>query len=96
MPEFDLPGHNMSVVKLYPSMRDPEDQSREVSVQGYFENTLNPAMPDTTSILEKVIDDLCRVFPGNYIHLGADEIAPEAWSKSPKIDALKTKHNLKK
>ena len=95
MPEFDLPGHNMSVVKLYPSMRDPEDQSREVSVQGYFENTLNPAMPDTTSILEKVIDDLCRVFPGKYIHLGADEIAPEAWSKSPKIDALKTKHNLK-
>ena len=95
MPEFDLPGHNMSVVKLYPSMRDPEDQSREVSVQGYSENTLNPAMPDTTSILEKVIDDLCRVFPGKYIHLGADEIAPEAWSKSPKINALKTKHNLK-
>jgi hexosaminidase len=52
-------------------------------------------MPDTSSIVENVIDDLCRVFPGEYIHLGADEIAPEAWSKSPKIDALKTKHNLK-
>ena len=95
MPEFDLPGHNMSLVKLYPSMRDPEDQSFEVSVQGYSENTLNPAMPDTSSIVENVIDDLCRVFPGEYIHFGADEIAPEAWSKSPKIDALKTKHNLK-
>ena len=94
MPEFDLPGHNMSLVKLYPSMRDPEDKSYEVSVQGYTENTVNPAMPDTFSILEKVIDDLCKVFPGEYIHLGADEIAPDAWSKSPAIDSLKSKHNL--
>ena len=51
-------------------------------------------MPDTFSILEKVIDDLCKVFPGEYIHLGADEIAPDAWSKSPAIDSLKSKHNL--
>ena len=94
MPEFDLPGHNMSLLKLYPSMRDPEDQSFEVSVQGYSENTLNPAMPDTSSILETVIDDLCKVFPGEYIHLGADEIAPGAWSESPLVDALKAKHNL--
>ena len=33
MPEFDLPGHNMSLVKLYPSMRDPEDKSYEVSAE---------------------------------------------------------------
>ena len=95
MPEFDLPGHNMSVVKLFPSMRDPEDKSFEVSVQGYSENTLNPAMPDTLSIVEAVIDDLCKIFPGEYIHLGADEIAPDAWSKSPAIDTLKTEQNLK-
>jgi len=95
MPEFDLPGHNMSLVKLFPNMRDPEDKSFEVSVQGYSENTLNPAMPDTFSIVESVIDDLCRAFPGEYIHLGADEIAPEAWSKSPAIDVIKTEHNLK-
>jgi len=95
MPEFDLPGHNMSLISLFPSMRDPKDKSFEVSVQGYSENTLNPAMPDTVSIVESVVDDLCRVFPGEYIHLGADEIAPDAWSKSPAIDSLKTEHKLK-
>ena len=95
MPEFDLPGHNMSLVRLFPNMRDPEDKSFEVSVQGYLENTLNPAMPDTTSIVESALDDLCRVFPGEYIHLGADEIAPGAWSKSPAIEILKSEHNLK-
>ena len=95
MPEFDLPGHNLSLVKLYPNMRDPKDKSFEVSVQGYSENTINPAMPDTFSIVESIIDNLCNVFPGQYIHLGADEVAPDAWSKSPAIDALKAKHNLK-
>ena len=85
----------MSLVRLFPNMRDPEDKSFEVSVQGYLENTLNPGMPDTISIVESVVDDLCRVFPGEYIHLGADEIAPGAWSKSPAVEVLKSKHNLK-
>jgi hexosaminidase len=95
MPEFDLPGHNMSLINVISSMRDPEDMSCEVSVQGYSENTLNPAMPDTISIVESMIDDLCSLFPGEYIHLGGDEVAPDAWSKSPAIDDLKSKYHLK-
>ena len=94
MPEFDLPGHNMALINLFPGLRDPEDQSCEVSVQGYSENTLNPAMPETFSLVESLIDDLCDMFPGEYIHLGGDEVAPESWTKSPAIDVLKTKHRL--
>lgn len=94
MPEFDLPGHNMALISLFPGLRDPEDQSCEVSVQGYSENTLNPAMPETFSLVESLIDELCDMFPGEYIHLGGDEVAPESWTKSPAIDVLKTKHRL--
>ncbi len=94
MPEFDLPGHNMALINLFPGLRDPEDQSCEVSVQGYSENTLNPAMPETFSLVESLIDDLCDMFPGDYIHLGGDEVAPESWTKSPAIDVLKAKHRL--
>ena len=94
IPEFDLPGHNMSLIHLYPEMRDPEDKSNEVSVQGYRENTLNPAMPETLKIVESLIDDMCNQFPGEYIHLGGDEIAPGAWEKSPKVQALMKEHRL--
>jgi hexosaminidase len=94
MPEFDLPGHNMSLINLIPSLRDPEDKSYEVSVQGYSENTLNPAMPDTFKIVESLIDGLCDIFPGEYIHLGGDEVAPGAWEKSPAIKILKEKNKL--
>ena len=94
IPEFDLPGHNMSLIHLYPEMRDPEDKSNEVSVQGYRENTLNPAMPETIKIVEALIDDLCNQFPGEYIHLGGDEVASGAWEKSPKVQALMKEHRL--
>ena len=94
MPEFDLPGHNLSLIQLFPTTRDPGDKSNEVSIQGYFQNTLNPAMPETFLLIEPLIDDLCNLFPGDYIHLGGDEVAPESWKNSPAVEALKTKYDL--
>jgi hexosaminidase len=94
MPEFDLPGHNLSLIQLLPATRDPRDKSNEVSVQGYFQNTLNPAMPETFLLIEPLLDDLCNLFPGEYIHLGGDEVSPESWKSSPAVEALKTKYNL--
>ena len=94
MPEFDLPGHNLSLIQLFPTTRDPGDKSKEVSIQGYFQNTLNPAMPETFLLIEPLIDDLCNLFPGDYIHLGGDEVAPESWKNSPAVEALKTKYDL--
>ncbi len=94
MPEFDLPGHNLSLIQLFPATRDPRDTSNEVSIQGYFQNTLNPAMPETFLLIEPLIDDLCNLFPGEYIHLGGDEVSPESWKSSPAVEALKTKYNL--
>ena len=94
MPEFDLPGHNLSLIQLFPATRDPRDKSNEVSVQGYLQNTLNPAMPETFLLIEPLIDDLCNLFPGEYIHLGGDEVPPESWKSSPEVEALKTKYNL--
>ena len=85
----------MALINLYPEMRDPEDKSNEVSVQGYRENTLNPAMPQTNRVVESLIDDMCNLFPGEYIHLGGDEIAPGAWEQSPKVQALMNEHDLK-
>jgi len=87
MPEFDLPGHNLSLIQLFPTTRDPGDKSKEVSIQGYFQNTLNPAMPETFLLIEPLIDDLCNLFPGDYIHLGGDEVAPESWKNSPAVVA---------
>ena len=95
MPEIEIPAHSMALVKVIPEMRDSEDRSCEESVQGYAENTINPAMPATWEFLGKVIPEVCNLFPFGVIHLGCDEIPRKIWQSSPAIEKLKEKEGLK-
>lgn len=95
MPEIEIPAHSMALVKMIPEMRDSEDRSCEESVQGYAENTINPAMPATWEFLGKVIPEVCNLFPFGVIHLGCDELPRKIWQSSPAIEKLKEKEGLK-
>ena len=94
MPEIEIPAHSFAVTKLIPEVRDPEDKSLEESVQGYLENTINPAMPATWEYLEKIIPEIINMFPFRLIHLGCDELPPKLWDKSPAIEKLKQINHL--
>lgn len=95
MPEIEIPAHSLALIKVIPEMRDSEDRSCEESVQGYSENTINPAMPATWEFLGKVIPEVCILFPFGVIHLGCDELPVKLWKKSPAIEKLKKKEGLK-
>jgi hexosaminidase len=95
MPEIEIPAHSLALVKVIPEMRDSEDRSCEESVQGYAENTINPAMPATWEFLGKVIPEVCNLFPFGVIHLGCDELPRKIWQSSPAIEKLKEKEGLK-
>ena len=95
MPEIEIPAHALAILKVFPEMRDPQDKSSEVSVQGYSENTINPAMPATWEFLNKVIPEIGSLFPFGLIHLGCDELPPNVWERSPAIKKLKVENILK-
>jgi hexosaminidase len=94
LPEIEIPAHSYGLCKLYPLTRDPDDTGTETSVQGYGENILNPAMPETWRIIENMISDLSQIFPFAHIHLGCDELPQDAWAGSPRVDALKRDFDL--
>lgn len=94
MPEIEIPAHALALLRVFPEMRDPEDQSVEVSVQGYSENTINPAMPATWKFLKIVLPEISSLFPFGLVHLGCDELPPGVWEKSPAIEKLKLEHAL--
>jgi len=94
MPEIEIPAHARALLQVFPEMRDPADESREVSVQGYCENTLNPAMPQTWAFLEKALPEVHSRFPLGVVHLGCDEFPPGTWAKSPAVERLKAEHGL--
>jgi hexosaminidase len=94
MPEIEIPAHAKALLEVIPELRDPQDQSYEESVQGYLENTINPAIQATWNFLEKIIPEIKNMFPFEVIHLGCDEMPQKIWQNSPAINKLKEQEGL--
>jgi hexosaminidase len=83
MPEIDVPGHCYAAIVALPWLRDPGENAEYRSVQGFSNNSLNPAVPRTMEFVETVFHELLDIFPGSHIHVGADEVPENAWESSP-------------
>lgn len=94
MPEIEVPAHSHAMVKAVPGLRDPGDNGEEVSIQGYLDNIVNPAMPATWDLLVPLAREVAGLFPFGLLHLGADEAPPGAWGGSPAVAALKAREGL--
>jgi hexosaminidase len=97
MAEIELPGHSLALQQVLPQLNEElstcEDAQPE-SVQGYHNNTINPALDSTWLLLTPIIKELCNLFGSNHLHLGGDEVTAGCWDGSPAIDLLKQTHNL--
>ena len=96
IPEIDIPGHCRAAIKSLPALLvDREDQSEYRSIQVYTDNILSPALAGTYEFLDKVLDEVCALFPSPYIHIGADEVPKGVWTKSEKCQALMIEQGYK-
>lgn len=95
LPEIEIPAHSHAMVKAVPGLRDPGDNGEEVSVQGYLDNIVNPAMPATWDLLLPLAKEVADLFPLGILHLGADEAPHGAWGGSPAVAALKAREGLR-
>lgn len=94
LPEIEIPAHSFCLVRTVPGLRDPGDNSEEISVQGYMDNVVNPAVPATWDLLLPLIDEVAALFPIGMLHLGCDEAPAGAWAGSPAVAALKEREGL--
>jgi hexosaminidase len=92
VPEIDIPGHCHCVLEAIPSLRDEHETGIYRSIQGFPNNALNPAVDKTYAFLEAVFAEIARLFPAPWIHVGGDEVAPDAWLGSPLAQALMAEH----
>lgn len=72
---------------------DLKDTSKYRSVQRWFRNVINPALPSTYRFLEKVVDELRAMYaeagvPLETIHFGGDEVPAGVWTGSPEVHKL--------
>ena len=94
LPEIEVPAHGYAINSAIIGLRDPGDNGSEVSVQGYPLNVINPALTATWDLLEPLMAEVAALFPIGILHLGCDELPPDAWGGSPLVTALKQREGL--
>ena len=80
IPEIDIPAHGDKLLTVLPQLRCAVDPETHPSPW-----TVCPGKEETFTVLEKVIREVCGLFPGRYFHMGGDELD---FADVPKINQL--------
>lgn len=83
VPEIDLPGHMVAAVAAYPQLGCFPDERVVVRERwGISDDVLAPT-ETALGFLRDVLDTVCEIFPGPWVHLGGDECPTIQWTTSP-------------
>lgn len=94
VPEIEMPGHALAMLAAYPELGCTQKDYKVANTWGVFEDVLCPS-EKTLSFLDDVLQEVCALFPGKYIHIGGDECPKESWEKSTYCQNLMKLNNLK-
>lgn len=84
VPEVDIPGHSQAAVAAYPELLacDPENPHGVWVGQGVSADVINVAKPEAVQFAKDVINELTKLFPFGYLHLGGDECPTQKWENN--------------
>jgi hexosaminidase len=91
VPEVDMPGHMKAVLNSYPELSC-------VDGAGWgkiFSIPLCPCEESTYVFAENVLSEISELFPGEFVHIGGDEVDKTTWAQSDACKALIKKEKLK-
>jgi hexosaminidase len=85
VPEFDMPGHGTSWILAYPEL-SPEAQITQLPVvYGTPTAVLDPTRESTYKFINTLVEEMGRIFPDEYFHIGGDEVQGKAWLSNPRV-----------
>ena len=83
VPEFDMPGHTSALLAAYPALSCAGEAVKIKTHQGIFQDVLCLAKEETFETVTGILDEICEVFPGEFIHIGGDETPAAHWKACP-------------
>ena len=87
MPEFDLPGHTLSVLAAHPELSCRGTELKVGTKQGIFDDILCAGNDDALQLVFDVLGEMAELFPGRNFHIGGDEAPKKRWEQCPKCQA---------
>ena len=95
IPEFDMPGHTLSVLAAYPELSCKGKPLEVGTKQGIFDDILCAGNDDSLKLVFDVLSEMIELFPGRYFHIGGDEAPKVRWKNCPKCQARMKELGLK-
>jgi len=95
VPEIEIPAHTQAALAAYPEL-GCFNQKLEVPARHFISPNLYCVGKETTWVfLRDVMDEVCDLFPGEYIHIGGDEAKYTNWKKCEHCQKCMKENKLK-
>lgn len=83
VPEIEMPGHATAALAAYPELGCTGGPYEVIKDWGIYPEIFCAGKPEVITFLEDVLDEVCDIFPGEYIHIGGDEAPRTRWRECP-------------
>lgn len=83
IPEIEMPGHAEAALASYPYLGCRQTGYVTLPVWGIIPEVFCMGRETTFKFFEDVLDEICDIFPGEYIHIGGDECPRDRWKECP-------------
>jgi len=94
VPEIDMPGHMQAAIAAYPHLGCTDMALKPLCHWGICQNILN-GEESTVQFMKDVLDEIMDLFPGEYIHVGGDEVPRYQWEEQRRVQDRMAELGLK-
>ena len=94
VPEIEMPGHSVAAIASYPWLGCTGDSIPVANTWGVFQDVYCPR-ERTFAFLDDVLDEVVRLFPSRYVHVGGDEVPKDRWRACADCQALMRAEGLR-
>ncbi len=94
VPEIELPGHCRAALAAYPELSCNGGPHTVATRWGVFADVYCAGNDDVFRFLEDVLVEVMELFPGEYIHIGGDEVPKQRWQECPQCQTRIAAENL--
>lgn len=97
IPEIDVPGHTMSILAAMPELSCDGEKREVIDVAGISDAILCAGNEKTFDFLDKLLEEVCSLFPSPVFHIGGDEAFRgfKIWEKCDRCQKKKTELGLR-
>ena len=83
IPEIDMPGHMVAALASYNHLGCRDEKFEVRTRWGISKDVLCVGKESTFEFVEGVLEEVIKLFPSHYIHLGGDECPRDRWKECP-------------